>query len=164
MNASMNTNDVDTRWMLVSVGAHEFAIDIAPVREVRGFTEPVFLPQAPHYVRGLLDLRGAVIPLVDIADQLGLPPITTTESSVVVVVEHAGKVTGLLVDQVLDLLAVPLEFQQPVGGADRLRRCIAGSAILNEHILHLIALDNLLAWREDEPAPAFDSVQESVGT
>ncbi len=153
MDASNNGSDVDARWVLVGIGTHEFAIDIMPVREVRGYTEPVFLPQAPHYVRGMIDLRGTVIPLVDLADQLGLTPVVPTGSSVVVVVEFEGKLTGLLVEQVLDLLAMPPEFQPPLGMSDSACRYIAGSAIIEKHILHLIALDNLLRWRADEPVP-----------
>ena len=154
MDASMNASDVDARWVLVRIGAHEFAIDIMPVREVRGYTEPSFLPQAPRYVRGMIDLRGTAIPIVDLAEQLGLPPIVPTESSVVVVVESVGKLTGLLVDQVMDLLAMPPDVQPPLETGDCERRFVAGYAIVEGRILHLIALDNLLAWQLGKTAPA----------
>lgn len=88
------------------IGAQEFCVDIMSVREIRGFTPATVLPRAPSFVRGVINLRGAVLPIVDLAARLGFPATDPTVRHVIMVVQVERQVVGLLVDAVLDILTV----------------------------------------------------------
>ncbi|HEY8616944.1 chemotaxis protein CheW [Phenylobacterium sp.] len=90
----------------VRIGEQLFALDIMSVREIRGWTASTPLPHAPEYVLGMINLRGAVLPVVDLAGLLGLARIEPDASSVVVVADLAGRPVGLLVDAVCDIVTV----------------------------------------------------------
>lgn len=93
---------------LISVRIAEqlFALDIMSVREIRGWTASTPLPHAPEYVLGMINLRGAVLPVLDLAGLLGLARINPDTSSVVVVADLGSRAVGLLVDAVCDIITV----------------------------------------------------------
>src|SRR6201991_5387990 len=82
------------------IGAQEFCVDIMAVREIRGWTAATALPQSPSFVRGVINLRGAVLPIVDLAARLGFEGGETTDRSVIIVAQIGAQVVGLLVDAV----------------------------------------------------------------
>jgi purine-binding chemotaxis protein CheW len=91
------------------VGEQEYGVEITEVREIRGWTPATPLPRTPDYVRGVINLRGTVLPVVDMAARMGLPVSEPTERSVIVVVWIRGQLVGLLVDAVCDILVVTEE-------------------------------------------------------
>jgi purine-binding chemotaxis protein CheW len=91
------------------VGEQEYGVDITDVREIRGWTPATPLPKTPGYVRGVINLRGTVLPIVDMAERMGLPPTEPSQRHVIVVVWIHGQLVGLLVDAVCDILPVPPE-------------------------------------------------------
>lgn len=86
-----DANTIADRRELISfrIGAQEFCVDIMAVREIRGWTPATPLPHSPAYVRGVINLRGAVLPIVDLAERLGLPPSTPTQRHVIIVAQVA---------------------------------------------------------------------------
>src|ERR1700684_2210346 len=80
------------------VGAQEFCVDIMAVREIRGWTAATALPQSPTYVRGVINLRGAVLPIVDLAARLGFASADPTARHVIIVTQIGDQLVGLLVD------------------------------------------------------------------
>ena len=98
------------------VGSHDYSIDIMSVREIRSWTRATSLPHAPHYVRGVINLRGTVLPVIDLATRLGLQTDEPNERSVVIVVDHGGRIVGLRVDAVSDILSVQTAGLQPPPG------------------------------------------------
>jgi len=90
----------------VRVGEQLFALDIGVLREIRGWSTSTPLPQAPAYVLGMINLRGQVLPVLDLALRLGLAPSQPDASSVVVVAELGGRTVGLLVSAVCDIINV----------------------------------------------------------
>src|SRR5580698_8380818 len=95
------------------IGAQEFCGDIMAVREIRGWTVATALPQSPGFVRGVINLRGAVLPIVDLAARLGFEGSETSERSVIIVAQIGEQVVGLLVDAVSDILTVTDDVIQP---------------------------------------------------
>jgi purine-binding chemotaxis protein CheW len=84
------------------------------VREIRGWTEPTPLPHAPAHVRGVINLRGTVLPVIDLAHRLGMAPLTGNARNVIIVVQAGDQLTGLLVDAVSDIIVLPKSsLQQP---------------------------------------------------
>ena len=88
------------------VGDYEYSVDIMSVREIRGWTTTTSLPRSPSYVRGVINLRGTVLPVIDLALRLGLPFKDPDERNVIVVVDILGRTIGLRVDAVSDILSV----------------------------------------------------------
>ncbi len=96
------------------VGEHEYSVDIMSVREIRGWTRATPLPHSAPYMRGVINLRGAVLPIIDLACRLDLGATETTERNVIIVVQVRGQSIGLLVDAVSDILSIPRnELQAP---------------------------------------------------
>lgn len=136
------------------VGGQEYAIDIMSVREIRGWTKATPLPHAPSFVRGVINLRGTVLTIVDLADRLGMGSTKTNERNVIIVV-HTGKETvGLLVDAVSDILAVnKSELQAPPEmSADNEQTFVSALMIADERMIRILALAAALPSESMEAA------------
>ena len=94
------------------IAGQEFCIDIDAVREIRGWTRETQMPQTPDYVRGVINLRGLVMPVIDLCNRLGLGQTTPSSRHVIVVVQHGDKVAGLLVDAVDETFVVEVSSLQ----------------------------------------------------
>ena len=138
------------------VGAQEFCIDIMAVREIRGWTPATPLPHAPAYVRGVVNLRGAVLPIVDLAERLGLGAAEPTPSHVIIVAEVGTQVVGLLVSAVCDILAVTDTAIQPTPdvAAGPARACLHGLLTVGNRMVGLLRTDQLV------PQDALDATQD----
>lgn len=95
------------------VAGSEFCIDIRLVREIRGWMPATPIPQAATYVKGAVNLRGTIVPVIDLRARLGLGVTEPTERHVVIIIQHDGEQAGLLVDGVQETLDVdPALLQQ----------------------------------------------------
>ncbi|SIP98846.1 purine-binding chemotaxis protein CheW [Rhizobium sp. RU33A] len=88
------------------IGDQEFCVNIMSVREIRGWSPATPLPHSPHYVLGVINLRGAVLPIMDLSLRLGMKPSEPTVRHVIIVTQVKSRVVGLLVDAVSDILTV----------------------------------------------------------
>jgi purine-binding chemotaxis protein CheW len=95
--------------IVLEVGGNAFCIDIRSVREIRGYTASTPLPQAPDFVLGVINLRGTVMPVLDLRARLGLGVTEATGRHVIVVVHQGDRPAGLLVDAVQETMIVPAE-------------------------------------------------------
>lgn len=100
-------------YIAFRVSGQSFCVDIMTVREIRGWTAETRVPQSPAYVRGVTNLRGAVLPIIDAAIRLGLPTTGPSARSVTIVLQHGERLAGLLVDEVSDIVTVAPEDVQP---------------------------------------------------
>lgn len=91
----------------------EYCVDIMSVREIRGWTRATPLPHAPPHVKGVINLRGLVLPVIDLSARLGMAGLEGDERNVIVVVQINGISAGLLVDSVSDILGIPVADLQP---------------------------------------------------
>ena len=94
-------------YITFRIGTQYFCVDIMSVREIRGWTPATALPHAPGFIRGVINLRGIVLPIVDLAERLGLIPAMPTARHVIIVLQTARQIIGLLVDAVSDITAQP---------------------------------------------------------
>ena len=116
------------------------------VREIRGWSPATPLPQTPDYMRGVINLRGAVLPIMDLAARLGLPTSETTVRSVIIVVKVDERLVGLLVDAVSDILSVTEDLIQPTPdvACDRVRSFVRGLITIESRMISEIAIERLL--------------------
>lgn len=112
-NASVST---DHAMEIIAFRLHdqEFCVRTTSIREIRGWVPSTPLPHSPIEVLGVMNLRGNVIPIIDVARKLGMPPSEPTPRSAIIVAEVGSLVVGLVVDQVSDILTVARERIQPV--------------------------------------------------
>lgn len=134
------------------VGDQEFCVNIMAVREIRGWTAATALPQAPRYIRGVINLRGAVLPIVDFAVRLGLPPSEPSARHVIIVAQVQNQLVGLLVDAVSDILTMNDDAIQPTPdiASDVVKRFVRGLLPVDQRMISLIALDHVLPETELE--------------
>lgn len=153
MQAASNAHPADRRELIsFRVKEQEYCVDIMAVREIRGYSPATPLPRAPAYMRGVINLRGVVLPIMDLGHRLELPPATPTERSVIVVIRIGERTLGLLVDAVSDILTVTADLIQPTPdiASDRLKGFIRGVISVDNRMISEIALDRLLPEAEAE--------------
>jgi purine-binding chemotaxis protein CheW len=136
------------------IGEQEFCVDIMAVREIRGWTPATPVPHSPRFVRGVINLRGAVLPVVDLADRLGLGRAVETARHVIIVVQIGTKVVGLLVDAVCDILSTADHVVQktPDLAGDQMQHFVKGLIALDGRMISLIDLGLVLEAQHAEAA------------
>lgn len=128
------------------LGEQEYCLDIMSVREIRGWTRATPLPFAPDHMKGVINLRGAILPVIDLAVRLGMPPASGGERNVIIVVSLNGRTAGLLVDSVSDILPIPEEDLQPPPdlGSTGVGMCISALALVDERLIRVLDLGAVL--------------------
>jgi len=128
------------------VGVQEFCVDIMAVREIRGWTAATQLPRSPSFVCGVINLRGAVLPIVDLANRLGFERAEPTARHVIIVAQIGAQMVGLLVDAVSDILTVTDDVIQPTPevASDTAKTFVRGLLAIDGRMISLIGLDRLL--------------------
>jgi len=143
-----DTNASGLRRELISfrVGAQEFCVDIMSVREIRGWSLATPLPHSPDYMRGVINLRGAVLPIIDLGARLGLGAAEPTARHVIIVARIGERTVGLLVEAVSDILTVTDETIQatPDVACDTVKTFVHGILPIEGRMISLISLDNVL--------------------
>ncbi|AOF88267.1 cheW-like domain protein [Sinorhizobium sp. RAC02] len=136
------------------IADQEFCVNVMSVREIRGWTPATPMPHAPSYVLGMINLRGAVLPIVDMSQRLGMKPAEPTVRHVIIVAQVGPKVVGLLVDSVSDILTVTDENIQPTPDiANEAEKGYArGILAIEGRMICLIELDSLFPHTESEAA------------
>jgi purine-binding chemotaxis protein CheW len=128
------------------VGEQEYSVDIMSVREIRGWTRATSLPHSPDYVRGVINLRGTVLPVIDLAKRLGLPAGELSDRNVIIVVDLDGRTVGLLVDAVSDILALPEDEMAPPPemAADNAQTFIHALTIVEGRMIRVLDLASVM--------------------
>ena len=144
--SDIHSNQNGRELISFRIGDQEFCVDIMTVREIRGWTPATPLPQAPVFVKGVINLRGAVLPIMDLAARLGLPVNELSARSVIIVVKVGERLIGLLVDAVSDILSITQDLLQPTPdvACDRVRTFVKGLISLDGRMISEIALERLL--------------------
>jgi len=128
-------------------GQQEFGANIMTIREIRGWTETTPLPHAPDYVRGVINLRGVVLPVVDLKARLGRGLTEANQKHVIIVVKSGERTVGLLVDAVSDILTVTASEIQPTPelSRDTSSSFVEGIAVLDQRMVTLLSMEKLTA-------------------
>jgi purine-binding chemotaxis protein CheW len=107
LEPSVSTEVQTIQFIAFEVGSDRFALPIQHVIEFRTWIEPTIMPNAPHYMRGIINVRGEIIPIYDLAARIGRPLTDATPKHVVILAQNAdAQITGVLVDSVSDILSI----------------------------------------------------------
>lgn len=112
-DAPTETEKQEIELLSFTVGDHEYSVDIMSVREIRGWTRTTSLPHSPPFVRGVINLRGTVLPVIDLDLRLGLQGSEPSERNVIIVIDVLDRTLGLRVDAVSDILTLPMDALRP---------------------------------------------------
>lgn len=128
------------------IGTQEYCVDIMAVREIRGWTPATILPHAPEFVMGVINLRGTVLPVIDLSARLRLGRTEPTPRHVNIVVRIEDQVVGLLVDGVSDILTLDAEQIKPAPevGSTATRQFVKGVFAVEDRMISLIELTEVL--------------------
>ncbi len=148
------TKQTDEILQLVSfnVGTEEFGIDILKVQEINRMVDITRVPRAPQFVEGIINLRGKVIPIIDIRKRFNMELAEHDKNTRIVVVDIAGQIMGMVVDSVSEVLRIPASTIEPtpevVSSIDS--DYIRGVAKLEDRLLIYLDLSKILSGEERE--------------
>lgn len=136
-----------SQYLTFSLGREEYGVDILKVQEIKGYSAITPIPNTPPYVKGVMNLRGTIIPVVDLRSKLGMAAAEYTPFTVIVVVKVGSKTMGLVVDAVSDVLSIPGTSLQPTPdfGAQVDAAFISGLSRAGDKLVVLLDLDRVLA-------------------
>lgn len=95
-----------SEYLTFTLGSEEYAIDILKVQEIRGYEVPTLIANAPPFIKGVINLRGIIVPIVDLRIKFNLGKVEYTPFTVVIILNIAGRVIGAVVDSVSDVLSL----------------------------------------------------------
>ena len=135
-----------SQYLTFVLGAEEYGIELLKVQEIKGYIPVTPIPNTPPYIQGVMNLRGAVIPVVDLRARFGMEKINYTQFNVIIVINVGTRVMGLLVDAVSDVLNLAPGDLRPAPdfGAQVDTRYITGMAPAGDKIAVLLDIDSLL--------------------
>jgi purine-binding chemotaxis protein CheW len=140
-----------TREVLVFVlGAEEYGVDILKVQEIRGYDKVNAIPGAPPYLKGVMNLRGAIVPIIDLRIKFALPEARYDDFTVVVILRVGGRIIGMVVDGVSDVVQLTASEIRPAPnlGAMVDHSYLAGVAARGERMVMLMDIERFLSSGE----------------
>lgn len=144
----------EVQLVVFTIGAEEYGIEVNQVQEIIKLLPITRVPKSPDFIEGVINLRGNVIPVVNVHHRLGLEKRENTEKTRIVVVEVQRNSVGLIVDQVLEVLYLSQSAFEPPTVAGNLTNTafIKGIGKLNGRLILLLDLDALLDLKRPEVA------------
>lgn len=134
-------------FLTFKLGAEEYGIDILKVQELRGYDAVTKIANAPDFIKGVINLRGAIVPILDVRRRWNLGEMTYGLFTVVIILNIRGATVGLVVDSVSDVITLPPEAIKPApelgNGIDT--EHLIGLGTLGERLLILIDIERVLA-------------------
>jgi purine-binding chemotaxis protein CheW len=149
--AGRNTAPVPAEFLSFRLGAEEYGIDILRVQEIRSYEAPTRIANAPAFIKGVVNLRGVIVPIVDLRLKLGCETADYTHFTVVIVLSLRGRTIGAVVDSVSDVLALSADSIKPAPqmNASMEASCIMGIGCIRsgdvERMLILTDIEALMS-------------------
>jgi purine-binding chemotaxis protein CheW len=143
----MTEAESQTQFISFALGDDQYGVDIMAVREIKGWADITHLPKQPEYVRGVLNLRGSIVPIMDLRCRFGQGLTETTSLHIVIIVQIGGRQVGLIGDRVLDIVSVDAAQIQkvPRTGHGEQMDFLSGLVTHDGVMIALIDLPNLLS-------------------
>lgn len=143
------TNDQSSQYLTFELANEQYAIDILKVQEIRGFESTTQIPNTPEYLLGVINLRGSVVPIVDMRVRFNLL-VSESENPVIILVKHTGKhnerIVGIVVDAVSDVHFIGMEnvSKTPDLATNVVKQYVTGLATVDEQMIIMLDIDSLI--------------------
>jgi len=136
--------------LTLRLGTEEYAIDILRVQEIRSYEEPTRMVNAPSFVKGVVNLRGVIVPIVDLRLKLNIATVNYNEFTVVIILNVRGTVVGAVVDAVSDVVTLTSQSIKPAPQFETSidARFITGLATLSDRMLIVMNIEALMSNAE----------------
>jgi purine-binding chemotaxis protein CheW len=133
-------------YLTFTLGPEEYAIDILKVQEIRGYEQPTTIANAPAFIKGVINLRGIIVPIVDLRIKFGVGKADYTPFTVVIILSIAGRVVGIVVDSVSDVTSLRSDQIRPAPefAVTVDTRYINGLCTLGERMLIVVDIERLM--------------------
>jgi len=140
----------DNEFLTFRLGTEEYGIDILKVQEIRGWEKPTVIANTPGFIKGVINLRGAIVPIVDLREKFGLGTPSYDSSTVVIILDVARRVIGIVVDAVSDVITLAGQQIRPAPQFDAAldTRFITGLGTVGERMLILADIERLMTGRD----------------
>ena len=137
-------------YLTYTLGAEEYAIDILKVQEIRGYESPTTIANAPAFLKGVINLRGTIVPIVDLRIKFGVGNADYTPFTVVIILNLGTRVVGMVVDSVSDVTMLRQDSIRPAPefSASVDTRYIKGLCTLDERMLIVVDIERLMLSSE----------------
>jgi len=136
----------NNEFLSFTLGKEEYGIDILKVQEIRGYDAVTVLANTPEFIKGVINLRGIIVPIVDMRIKFNLGNVTYDELTVVIILNVAKRVVGMVVDGVSDVISLTAEQIKPAPefGASLDTQYIMGLGTLDERMIILADIERLM--------------------
>lgn len=161
----IGANEADSQYLTFVLGEESYGVDILRVQEIKGWSPVTRIPNTPEYLRGVLNLRGTIVPIIDMRMRFSMETAEYTPITVVIVVSvRSGdkeRILGIVVDAVSDVLNVDAEQVKPAPdfGSTVNTEYLSGLVTVGEQMVMLLDIDKMLTESEIR---GLDSVAENV--
>lgn len=150
MKPESHANQDEMQLAVFKVAGDKYALDIMRIKEIQRYQTVTRIPKAPAFIEGVINLRGAVIPIVDMRKRLDLPVTEPTKKTRIVIANVSGKIVGILVDEVSEVVRVN---RGDIGAAPSIARGIGSEYILGvvkrkDELLLMLDFDRILTTEE----------------
>ena len=137
-------------FLAFTLGREEYCIDILKVQEIRGYETVTPIPNTPAFMKGVVNLRGLIVPIIDLRIKLQLEMVTYDQFTVVIILSIFGQIVGVVVDSVSDVIALAADEikEAPQLGAAIKTDYINGLVTLDERMLIIIDIEKLATMEE----------------
>ena len=148
--AALAAEAENREFLVFSLGDEEYAIDILKVQEIRGYENVTRIANAPDFIKGVTNLRGVIVPIVDLRIKFHLENVEYGGQTVVIVVNVADRVVGIVVDGVSDVMTLTPDQIKPAPefGVTLSSDFLSGLGSLDDRMLVLVDIDKLLTSEE----------------
>ena len=156
MSTVTNSNAAETRdgagseFLAFTLGSEEYGIDILKVQEIRGYEAVTRIANAPEFIKGVINLRGIIIPVVDMRIKFNLGSPVYDQFTVVIILNISGRIVGMVVDSVSDVTTLTPEQVKPAPemGTAFSTEYMIGLGTIDERMLILVNIDKLMSSPE----------------
>ncbi|HEV3089678.1 MAG TPA: chemotaxis protein CheW [Candidatus Elarobacter sp.] len=146
------------------LGSEEYGVDIAQVQEINRMVAVTHVPRAPQFMEGVINLRGQLIPIIDLRARFGMPRAEHTKNTRIVVTEIGTKRVGMVVDSVSEVLRLPVEQIEPapemITGVDT--EYIRGVGKIEDRLIILLDLARIISTAEKRELEGADATPAAV--
>jgi purine-binding chemotaxis protein CheW len=156
LNQQIGLTTDGSQFLTFQLGEELYGVDILRVQEIKGYTTVTKIPNTPPHIKGVLNLRGTIVPIVELRTKFGMPTIDYTMFTVIVVVVVQDRIMGLVVDSVSDVLNIDKKDIQPPPqfGAKVDVSVLTGIGKSGDKLVSLLNVDRLLSESEMQEAEA----------